>query len=67
MLELGTHELNPFQNEGERGMRRSFCVPTVRRRSCMLVERLEDRQLLSTITVNTTADDPATGFHFVAP
>ena len=38
-------------------MMRSFSTPKLRRRRKMQVELLEDRQLLATITVNTTADD----------
>ena len=38
-------------------MRGSFCTPKVRRRRGMHVELLEDRQLLATITVNSTAGD----------
>ena len=38
-------------------MRWSLSTPKVRRRRKILVELLEERQLLATITVNTTADD----------
>src|SRR5262249_30620221 len=38
-------------------MRGSFHTAKLRRRKAMQVELLEDRQLLSLITVNTTADD----------
>ena len=38
-------------------MVRSRCAPKLRRKKWMWVEVLEDRQLLATITVNTTADD----------
>ena len=34
-----------------------YCTPRVRLRRKMCVELLEDRQLLATLTVNTTADD----------
>ena len=37
-------------------MVRSRCAPKLRRKKRMWVEVLEDRQLLATITVNTTAD-----------
>src|SRR5271155_139677 len=38
-------------------MRRAFCTSKLRRRTRMQVEVLEERQLLASITVNTTADD----------
>jgi CSLREA domain-containing protein len=38
-------------------MRQSITTPKLRRRTKMQVEVLEDRRLLATITVNTTADD----------
>ncbi|MFI5459139.1 MAG: Ig-like domain repeat protein [Isosphaerales bacterium] len=38
-------------------MRGSFCTPKLRRRKKLQVELLEDRQLLASIMVNTTADD----------
>jgi CSLREA domain-containing protein len=40
-------------------MTRSFGTPKLRRRKKLHVELLEDRQLLATLTVNTTADDAA--------
>ena len=42
-------------------MRASVFASKLRRRRRVLVEVLEDRQLLSTITVNTTADDTTAG------
>jgi parallel beta-helix repeat protein len=41
-------------------MRGAYCNSKIRRRRIMRVEMLEDRQLLATITVNTTADDNTT-------
>jgi hypothetical protein len=38
-------------------MRASVFASKLRRRTRMSIEVLEDRQLLATITVNTTADD----------
>ena len=38
-------------------MRRTICASKLRRRTRMQVELLEERQLLASITVNTTADD----------
>src|SRR6516225_5855723 len=40
-------------------MIRTFCAPKSRRPRKMQLELLEDRQLMSTITVNTTVDNPS--------
>src|SRR5262249_35081997 len=47
------------QPKGELAMRTSISAPKPRRRKQLSVETLEARQLLATITVNTTADQTA--------
>ena len=44
-------------------MRWSTATKKVGHRKTMQLEVLEDRQLLATITVNTTADDTTAGRH----
>ena len=56
-MNLQTQFVNPFQNKGERYDGSVILRQKSRRRKKLQVEVLEDRQLLSTITVNTTADD----------
>ena len=53
--------LNPYQPEGSPTMRASVFASKLRRRRRMSLDVLEDRQLLATITVNTTADDTTAG------
>jgi hypothetical protein len=68
-VELGpckAHSDHPFRRarSGSResiAMRASSRTPKVRPGKTRQVELLEDRQLLATIIVNTTADDTATG------
>ena len=48
-------------------MRASVSASKLRRRRRVCLEVLEDRQLLATITVNTTADDTTAGFDALAP